>query len=253
MNGARRPARWLRWLALAAPIVVVVGLVVFWIVTIPATVPASALPAYTPNVANGKTMFDAGGCASCHAVPNKDPDKVDRLRLGGGLALPCPFGTFYVPNISPDPKDGIGSWSEADFVSALWNGTAPGGEHLYPAFPYAAYTYLTDDDVLAIKAYLFTQPAVKNTAPPNELGFPFNQRWLMGIWAAMYDPNKRFEPHPDHSPEWNRGAYLVEALGHCGDCHTPRTPFQSLDNRHKFAGGSSEGLRGLNGWSRRVR
>ncbi len=117
----------LRRLAIVAAVLVGAGLAAFWILTMPATVPASALPAYAPNLANGKTMFDAGGCASCHAVPNADPDKVDRTRLGGGLALPCPFGTFYVPNISPDPKDGIGSWSEADFVTALWDGTAPGG------------------------------------------------------------------------------------------------------------------------------
>ena len=181
MNGARRPARWLRWLALAAPIVVVVGLVVFWIVTIPATVPASALPAYTPNVANGKTMFDAGGCASCHAVPNKDPDKVDRLRLGGGLALPCPFGTFYVPNISPDPKDGIGSWSEADFVSALWNGTAPGGEHLYPAFPYPSYRNMKLEDVRDLFAYIKTLPPVSGESREPELDFPFSIRGLTGV------------------------------------------------------------------------
>ncbi len=125
-------------------------------------------------------------------------------------------------------------------------GVAKGGEHLYPAFPYAAYTYLTDDDALAIKSYLFSLPAVKNTVAANALKFPFNQRWLMTFWAAMYDPNKRFEPHPERSPEWNRGAYLVEALGHCGDCHTPRTPFQSLDNRNKFKGGESEGWRAYN-------
>jgi hypothetical protein len=102
----------------------IVGFAVFWIVTIPATVPASALPQYTPNADNGKTMFNIGGCSSCHATPNKDPKKVDRLQLGGGLELPCPFGTFVVPNISPDPTDGIGKWSEADFVTALWDGTA---------------------------------------------------------------------------------------------------------------------------------
>ncbi len=117
-----------------------------------------------------------------------------------------------------------------------------GGLRLYPAFPYAAYTYLTDDDALAIKSYLFSLPTEKNTPPPNALNFPFNQRWLMVFWAALYDPNTRYQPHTDHTPEWNRGAYLVEGLGHCGDCHTPRTPFQSLDNRHKFQGGASEGL-----------
>src|SRR5580704_17265240 len=120
---------------------VVVGLAAFWFLTLPAVVSASALPAYTPNLDNGRTMFNIVGCASCHAVPNKNPDKVDRTRLGGGLALKSPFGTFYVPNISPDPKDGIGNWSEANFVTALWDGTTPGGHHLFPAFPYGSYRH----------------------------------------------------------------------------------------------------------------
>ena len=122
MDGARKRTKWLTLptLAVIAAACVVIGLGAFWIVTIPAVVPASALPAYTPNVDNGKTMFNIGGCASCHAAVNKDPEKVDRTRLGGGMALASPFGTFYVPNISPDPKDGIGNWSEANFVTALW-------------------------------------------------------------------------------------------------------------------------------------
>src|SRR5271154_479893 len=107
----------LRKLVLVAALGIIVGLAAFWIVTLPAVVPSSALPAYTANVDNGRTMFAIGGCASCHAVPNKDPDKVDRIRLGGGLGLGSPFGTFYVPNISPDPADGIGKWSEANFVT----------------------------------------------------------------------------------------------------------------------------------------
>ena len=108
----------------------------------PQTVAASALPAYTPSLDNGKTMFAIGGCSSCHAVPNENPDKVDRLRLGGGLALQSPFGTFYAPNISPDPTDGIGAWSEADFVTALWKGTSRQGQNLFPAFPYTSYQHM---------------------------------------------------------------------------------------------------------------
>jgi mono/diheme cytochrome c family protein len=193
----------------------------------------------TDKLARGKYLTEAADCQACHTNEGGQP-------FAGGRPFVTDFGTLYSPNITPDKDTGIGDWSDADFLKALHEGIGKGGLRLYPAFPYAAYTYLTDDDVLAIKAYLFTQPGVKNTAPQNELGFPFNQRWLMGIWATLYDPNKRFEPHTDHSPEWNRGAYLVEALGHCGDCHTPRTPFQSLDNRHKFAGGNSEGWRAYN-------
>jgi mono/diheme cytochrome c family protein len=203
----------------------------------PTGVPADFTDA--DKLARGKYLTEAADCQACHTIEGGQP-------FAGGRAFVTDFGTLYSPNITPDKETGIGDWSDADFLKAVHEGIGKGGLRLYPAFPYAAYTYLTDEDALAIKAYLFTQPAVKYTAPPNQLGFPFNQRWLMGIWATMYDPNKRFEPHPDHTPEWNRGAYLAEALGHCGDCHTPRTAFQSLDNRHKFAGGNSEGWRAYN-------
>ena len=190
-------------------------------------------------VARGKYLTEAADCEACHTVPGGKP-------FAGGRPFETQFGTMYSPNITADSATGIGSWSDADFLKAVHEGIGKGGLRLYPAFPYAAYTYLADDDVLAIKAYLFSLPKVSKVPPENALNFPFNQRWLMVFWAAMYDPNTRFLPHPDHTPQWNRGAYLVEALGHCGDCHTPRTPFQSLDNRHKFAGGASEGWRAYN-------
>jgi mono/diheme cytochrome c family protein len=193
----------------------------------------------TDKLARGKYLTEAADCQACHTTEGGKP-------FAGGRPFVTQFGTLYSPNITADPQTGIGSWTDADFLKAVHEGVGKGGLRLYPAFPYAAYTYLTDDDVLAIKAYLFSLPAVKSTPPQNALNFPFNQRWLMVFWAAMYDPNTRFEAHPDRSPEWNRGAYLVEALGHCGDCHTPRTPFQSLDNRHKFSGGESEGWRAYN-------
>ena len=124
-------------------LIVAGGLGVAWWLTMPQKIDAMALPAYRPNVANGRTIFNAGGCSSCHAVP----DQPDRTKLGGGLALPSPFGTFYAPNISPDPKDGIGRWSEADFVTAVMKGTSPDGTHYYPAFPYASYQRANVEDV----------------------------------------------------------------------------------------------------------
>jgi mono/diheme cytochrome c family protein len=190
-------------------------------------------------LARGKYLTEAADCLACHTTEGGKA-------FAGGRAFDTQFGTLYSPNITPDQETGIGSWNDADFLKAMHEGVAKGGVPLYPAFPYAAYTYLTDEDVLAIKAYLFSQTPVKSNPPANELRFPFNQRWLMSIWAAMYNPNTRFQPNTDRSPEWNRGAYLVEALGHCGDCHTPRTPLQSLDNRQKFAGGESEGWRAYN-------
>lgn len=237
MNGARRPARWLRWLALVLPILAIACLVAFWIVTVPARVPASALPAYTPNVANGKTMFDVGGCSSCHAVPNKDPDKVDRTRLGGGLALPSPFGTFYAPNISPDPKDGIGRWSEANFVTALWDGTTPGGDHLFPAFPYPSYRHMKLEDVRDLFAYLKTLPPVSGTAPGHDLAFPFGIRRLVGIWKLLFLRGGPFMPDPAKPAAYNRGDYLVNGPGHCAECHSPRNFLGGIIVSQRFAGG----------------
>ena len=186
----------LRNLAIAAVLGAALGFAVFWIVTIPATVSASALPPYTPNLDNGKTMFNIGGCASCHAVPDKDPKKVDHTRLGGGLALGSPFGTFYAPNISPDAKDGIGAWSEADFVTAMWDGTAPDGSHLFPAFPYASYRHMQLNDVRDLFAYLKTLPPVAGKVRDHDLAFPFNIRRLVGGWKFLFLKGGPYVPDP---------------------------------------------------------
>src|SRR5688572_2090929 len=147
----------LRKLILLAVAGAILGLAAFWFVTIPATVPASALPARQPDLANGKTMFFAGGCASCHATPGQD----DKTRLGGGLGLKSPFGTFYVPNISPDQNDGIGAWTEAQFVTAMVKGTSPDGQHYYPAFPYTSYQSMRHEDLRDLFAYLKTLAPVR--------------------------------------------------------------------------------------------
>jgi mono/diheme cytochrome c family protein len=236
-SGLDTNRRLVRRLAIIAAVLAVVGLAGFWILTIPATIPASALPAYTPNLANGKTIFNAGGCASCHAVPNADPDKVDPTRLGGGLALPCPFGTFYVPNISPDPKDGIGAWSEADFVSALWDGTAPGGRHLYPAFPYTSFRHMELKDVRDLFAYLKTLPPMPGRVRGSDLSFPFNIRRTLGIWKLLFLHGGPFVPDPSQSAQLNRGAYLVTGLAHCAECHSPRNFLGGIIESERFAGG----------------
>jgi mono/diheme cytochrome c family protein len=223
----------LRKLFILAVVAAVIGLFVFWGLTIPATVPASALPQRQPNLENGQTMFYAGGCASCHATPGQD----DKTKLGGGFALKSPFGTFYAPNISPDRNDGIGKWSEPDFVSAMVKGTAPDGSHLYPAFPYASYQRMRFDDIRDLFAYLKTLPAVQGKAKPHELPFPFNIRRTLGVWKFLFLDGKPFQPDASKDAAWNRGAYLVNGPGHCAECHSPRNALGGIIESQRFAGG----------------
>src|SRR5438477_6907057 len=223
----------LRRLLLAAAIAGLAGFAVFWWLTMPAVIAANALPPYTADLANGLTTFNAGGCSSCHAVP----DQPDRLKLGGGLALPSPFGTFYVPNISPDPDDGIGRWSEADFVTAVQKGTSPSGAHYYPAFPYASYQRAKVEDVRDLFAYLKTLPPVQGRVRDHDLPFPFNIRRTVGIWKWLFLDGKPFASDAAHSAAWNRGAYLVNGLGHCAECDSPRNPLGGIIAAQRFAGG----------------
>ncbi|PZA09332.1 alkylated DNA repair protein [Rhodopseudomonas palustris] len=210
-----------------------IGGAAFWLLTMPATISADRLPARAADLENGRTVFYAGGCAECHATPKQD----DRTRLGGGLALKSEFGTFYVPNISPDPNDGIGKWTEAEFVSAVMRGTAPGGVHLYPAFPYPSYAHARLDDVRDLFAYIKTLPAVAGRAPPNEVPFPFNIRRAVGMWKLLFFDDATFTPDPAQSAQWNRGAYLVNSFGHCAECHSPRNALGGIVASQRFAGG----------------
>lgn len=209
------------------------GLGVFWWLTIPATVTAASLPARQPDLANGQTMFNAGGCSSCHAVPNQP----DRLKLGGGLAIPSPFGTFYAPNISPDANDGIGRWSEADFVTAVLKGTSPSGAHYYPAFPYASYQRAKTEDVRDLFAYLKTLAPVSGRVRDHDMPFPFNIRRTVGMWKLLFLDGKPFVADSTHSASQNRGAYLVNGFGHCAECHSPRNFLGGIVEAQRFAGG----------------
>jgi mono/diheme cytochrome c family protein len=215
------------------------ALAAIWILTLPVVVPAAALPPHKSNLANGETMFNIGGCSSCHAVPNDNPEKVDRTRLGGGLALKSPFGVFYAPNISSDARDGIGNWSEANFVTALWKGTSDHGTNLYPAFPYTSYRYMQLDDVRDLFAYLKTLPPVPGRSRRHELSFPFNERRLLGIWKLLFLGEGSFVPDPSKSAQYNRGAYLVNGPGHCAECHSPRNVLGGIIESQRFAGGPS--------------
>jgi mono/diheme cytochrome c family protein len=222
-----------RRIFLAAVLTGVAALGVFWWLTAPATLWAVTGPAYTPNLANGLTTFNAGGCSSCHAVPGQP----DRLKLGGGLAIPSPFGTFYAPNISPDPVDGLGRWSEAEFVNAVTRGISPTGFHYFPAFPYPTYQHAKVEDVRDLFAYLKTLVPVPGKVRDHDVPFPFNIRRNLGIWKLMFLDGRPFTPDAARSAQWNRGAYLVNSLGHCAECHSPRNLLGGIIAAQRFAGG----------------
>ena len=209
---------------------------------------------YTPDLANGLTTFNAGGCSSCHAVPNQP----DRTRLGGGLAIPSPFGTFYAPNISPDPVDGIGRWTEAQFVRAVTQGVSPAGYHYFPVFPYSSYRHARISDIRDLFAFLKTLAPVSGKTRDHDVPFPFNIRRNIGIWKWLFMDDKPFMPDTTRSARWNRGAYLVNGLGHCAECHSPRNFLGGIIAAQRFAGGPNpegEGWvpnitqKGLGDWS----
>ena len=222
----------LRRLLLWAAGVAVLGLAAFWFLTIPATVPTGALGPHTPDLANGKEMLLIGGCSSCHAVPKQE----DSTRLGGGLGLVSSFGTFYVPNISPDTKDGIGGWTEAQFVTALTKGTSPEGEHLFPIFPYTSYQRMKVDDVRDLLAYIRTLPPVAGKSRDHDAPFPFNIRRLVGGWKLLFLDGGTFASDTSQSAQWNRGAYLVNGPGHCAECHSPRNRVGAIVTGKRFTG-----------------
>ena len=213
--------------------------VAFYVLTMPRAIEVSALPTHSPDLANGKYMFTAGGCAECHAAPLKacdDRKTKNKELLAGGRCLKTPFGTFNVPNISPDKETGIGAWSTLDFINAMKLGMAPEGEHLYPAFPYTSYQRMSFEDLSDLKAYLGSLPAVKSEVPEHDLTFPFNIRRGLGLWQRLYVDGKSFVADPGASAAVNRGAYLVLAPGHCQECHSPRNIIGGIIADEAFAG-----------------
>jgi mono/diheme cytochrome c family protein len=230
-----------RKLIVAVVVLGLIGLAGFYVLTIPHSLAASDLPDHKADLANGERMFFAGGCESCHAAPASDKcdDKgvKDQKILAGGRCLGSPFGTFYVPNISPDAEHGIGKWQLVDFVNAMKFGVGPGGTHLYPAFPYPSYQHMKLEDLIDLKGYLDTLPASANVVRPHDVPFPFSFRRGLGLWKLLYINGRELPPIPNASPALSRGAYLVLGPGHCSECHSPRNFFGGIVASRGFSGG----------------
>ncbi len=182
-------------------------------------------------VGRGEYLIHAGGCVTCHTAESDDA-----VPLAGGRAMESPFGTFYSPNITPDPDTGIGNWSDDDFVNAFWEGVSPAGEHYYPSFPYTSYTGISRDNLIAMKAYLFSLEPVKNENRKHELAWYMSTRLAAGAWKELNFEPARFVADDSKDEQWNRGAYLARHLGHCGECHTPRGDLGALQADQEYAG-----------------
>lgn len=247
----------MRKVALVIAALAVAGFGVFWFISAPQPVVAATDEAFQAagDAELGKIIFFAGGCAACHATPNQP----DRLQLGGGLEMKSPFGSFYAPNISPHPRDGVGAWTNADLANAMMRGVSPGGEHYYPSFPYTSYAGMKADDARHLMAFIRTLPPVEGKARDHDLGFPFNIRRTLGVWKWLYLDTTPVRDDSTRSAAWNRGHYLVEALAHCAECHSPRNALGGVVSAQRYAGGPEPDGRGwvpnitpraLKDWSR---
>lgn len=227
--------RWTRVLGAGAA-VVALGVVAAWYLTAPKAESAETWARLgEPDLARGETLFWAGGCTGCHAAKGAAGDDVKVM--SGGVALTSPFGTFHVPNISPDPQAGIGAWSLAEFGNAMTRGVGREGEHLYPSFPYTSYARMSPQDINDLFGYLKTLPSSADVAPPHELGFPFNMRVTLGGWKFLFFDDGPRVALAATDEKLARGQFLVEGPGHCGECHTPRNSLGGLQTAQWLAGG----------------
>ncbi len=207
-------------------------------VTRPVALPDAQFAALSGDAARGETVYYASGCASCHTAPESD----DKLRLPGGQTFETEFGTFVAPNISSHSQAGIGGWTLAEFVSAVKKGTSPEGRHYYPVFPYGSYEQMSDADVADLWAFMQSLPAEERANDPHQLAFPFNIRASLGGWKLLFAGDGWVRPA--ETPEAERGRYLVEALGHCAECHTPRGALGGLDKDAWMTGAPNPSGRG---------
>jgi mono/diheme cytochrome c family protein len=215
---------------------VLVALVLWWLAR-PQVLSIGEIPNLLASPENGERVFLAGGCGSCHG--DVTGDQIDATRLTGGMAMTTPMGVFHVPNISSDPIWGIGGWSLTDFVNAMKYGVSPDGEHYYPSFPYTSYTRMTFQDLVDLKAYLDGLPAVTGPKAGHQLKLPYRSRWSLGLWKRLYLDDSHVVSFPTVEPLQVRGRYLVEGVGHCGECHTPRNFLGAMDRSQWLAGAPS--------------
>ncbi len=208
----------------------------FWLLSAPRPIAAEALPQHTADLANGERLYNAGGCRSCHK-PGPQHKDVDQNLPAGGYPLKTPIGTLYPPNLTPDLETGLGQWTDLQFVNAVQRGISPDGRHYIPAFPYTSYAQMRVEDVLDINAYLATLTPVK--APNSGSGLPLDVilRRGLGLWKWIGLDTTPWQPDATRPESWNRGSYLVNAPGHCAECHTPRTLLMARDMSKPFAGG----------------
>ena len=222
-----------RWIAAASALGAVLFAAVFFVLTA-ARPSGRALPTNTPDVANGEVLFHVGGCIACH----NPPSGTDYSGLPtGGATFSTPFGTMYPGNLTPDADTGLGRWTAEEFVDAMTEGVSPDHRHYFPAFPYTSYRNMRVEDLLDLRAYLMSFPPVRSSQRDPDVPMIGLARRAVGLWKRFAFRGRTFEPDPDRDTAWNRGAYLVQGPGHCGECHTPRNAFMILDDTHPLEGG----------------
>ena len=217
-------------------LIIAVGAILAWILSAPRPMTQAMVPAHQPDLANGAIMYNIGGCISCHK-PAADAAGMDAALPSGGAPLKTPVGTLYPPNLTPDPETGLGKWSDLDFLNAMMRGLAPSGAHAIPAFPYTSYTHMRPEDLLDLKAHLASLKPVVSPNKPADIPLPFLLRRGIGLWQWVGLDTTPWKPDPAQSESWNRGSYLVNAPGHCGECHTPRTFYMASDMSRFLMGG----------------
>lgn len=233
-TGGQESRQGWRWQRIAAFVLLVIvagcGVAAFTIRPLPASAPPP-LETHDASVEKGEYLARIGNCAACHTVSGK-------ASFAGGVKFETPFGVLYSTNITPDRKHGIGGWSYEQFHASMKHGVRPDGTHLYPAFPYTSFAKLSDEDIASLYLYFGTVEPVAQRNRENRLPFPFNNRSLLHFWKGLFHANAAFEPDTTKSPAWNRGAYLVEGVAHCGACHTPRNLLGGLDEDSALHGGT---------------